>query len=125
MVPDFPSSSERQDAASKSATDRIPYWPLVPLQPGPATNALSGAHVFWYPALAVTAVWGVVLMPTGTAIGVVILLVYVLLLVLWGSVTLMVLEAVMQRRSVRELIGIAAFTAPMAVALVPALIDTA
>ena len=100
----------------------IGRWSLFSL--ALATNALSGAHVFWYPALAVTAVWGVVLMPTGTAIGVVILLVFALLLVLWGSVTLMVLEAVMQRRSVRELVGIAAFAVLMAAALVPALIDT-
>ena len=101
----------------------IGRWSLFSL--ALATNALSGAHLFfWYPALVVTAVWGVVLMPTGLAAGMVILLVYAALLVLWGSVTLMLLEAMMQRRSVRELVGIAAFTVLMAVALVPALIDT-
>jgi hypothetical protein len=92
-------------------------------------NLLAGAgsesHILWYPALVAFVVQGPLRIGNGGAVfGVLLTLLLGFGLVVWSQTVLHLVAALLRRRSVREVVIIAAFVLFMATALMPALVDS-
>jgi len=88
------------------------------------SGATSGAHLLWYPALVAVTVNGVLRAPVNQLLGLLILLLLACLLVVWGQTVLLLLEALMRQRSVKELVIIVGVVVLVGLSLLPALVDS-
>ncbi len=87
------------------------------------SSAVSGSHLLWYPAMVMVIVNAILKAQNQGWPSVMLAAMFAVVLVVWSHALLLLLEAVMRQRSMKELIIVTAFVVFMATMLFPGLLD--
>jgi len=122
IVPIFVSGGPQRLKVSRLAIFPIPRPGLYVL--ALVSSSAAGGHLLWYPALGAATLFAVILPPVDHVPGLILALLLGLTLVAWSHTIQLLLEAVMRKRRVKELLVIGAFTLLVGTSLLPALVDS-
>ena len=122
IVPCLIGMGQARLPASRLACFPIPHRSLYVLDL--ASSAAAGTRLFWYPAMITTMLYGVVLPSVDLVPGLTIGVLLSVLMIAWCHALQGMLQLVMRRRTVKELVIVGAFTVLMTASLLPALVDS-